>query len=410
MSFVSWQFLVFFPAVLAFYFAVPLSVRWLVLLPSSLFFFLALNLKHGLILAWVILASYLTGLFLSKSKSEIRRQVVFIGGLIASLAPLFVFKYGPFIGTNTSLLADFFGVRLDWTAFSFTLPLGISFFTLQSIGYIIDVYSRKQEIELNPARYTLFICFFPQLVAGPIERAARLMPQLVRPKKFEYGLFTDGLRQIGWGVFKKVVIADNMANIVDPIYANPADYSGPLLALATIAFAVQIYCDFSGYTDIAIGIAKTLGINLMKNFDRPYFAKSVREFWTRWHISLSTWFRDYLYFPLGGNRVSQLRWSLNILIVFLVSGVWHGANWTFLIWGLLHGCYMLGEKVLTPWANKAFRICGFNQDFIFVRLAQVSLTLALVCFAWIFFRASSISDATSVATGLFIGWDISREA
>ncbi|MFL7871892.1 MAG: MBOAT family protein, partial [Anaerolineales bacterium] len=263
----------------------------------------------------------------------------------------------------------------------------------------------RQKAEQHYGYLATYVMFYPQLVAGPIERPQNVLHQFHTEQKFDYQRVADGLKWMAWGMFKKVVIADRMALFVNPVYDAPNDYSGPALLLATLAFAIQIYCDFSGYSDIALGSAQVMGIKLMKNFDHPYFSKSVAEFWRRWHISLSTWFRDYLYIPLGGNRVRRLRWMFNLFVTFLVSGLWHGANWTFVIWGALHGTLVIFfERTKTFWMNlsKVSRLSRIPKAESAV--AQLS-TFALVSFAWIFFRAASLPDAITIMKGLFTGWD-----
>jgi D-alanyl-lipoteichoic acid acyltransferase DltB (MBOAT superfamily) len=277
--------------------------------------------------------------------------------------------------------------------FRIILPIGISFYTFQTLSYTIDVYRGKKEAERHLGVFALYVAFFPQLVAGPIERSTRLLPQFFRKYYFDYRRVTDGLQLMLWGFFKKLVIADRLAVYVNQVYNNPADYHGVPLILATYFFTFQIYCDFSGYSDIAIGAAQVMGYNLMENFKRPYFSKSITEFWRRWHISLSSWFRDYLYIPLGGNRVHKWRWYYNIIAVFLLSGLWHGANWTFVVWGGLHGFYILFSLWTDNLRNKISSFLHTSRFPTIQKLFKVFITFHLVVFAWIFFRANSISDA-----------------
>ncbi len=284
------------------------------------------------------------------------------------------------------------------------LPVGISFYTFQTLSYTIDVYRGDTKVEKRLINFALYVSFFPQLVAGPIERSTRLLPQFDKEVEFDYRRVTDGLKLMLWGMFKKVVIADTLAKLVNPVYGNPTDYQGPALTAATIFFAFQIYCDFSGYSDIAIGAAEVMGIELMQNFDRPYSSKSIREFWRRWHISLSTWFRDYLYIPLGGNRVSIYRHYINLTIVFFLCGLWHGASWTFVIWGLLHGSYMIISRITEKPRELLAQITGIEKVPIVQNAFKVSITFALTCFAWIFFRAQTLSDAWYIVSNIPSGW------
>jgi D-alanyl-lipoteichoic acid acyltransferase DltB (MBOAT superfamily) len=282
--------------------------------------------------------------------------------------------------------------------------VGISFYTFQTLSYTIEVYRYRQEPEKHFGYFALYVSYFPQLVAGPIERPKNLLPQLRSKHDFDYNRVTEGLGLIVWGLFKKVVIADRLALVVDNVYSQPDRFAGAGLTIATIFFAFQIYCDFSGYSDIAIGSAQVMGHRLMRNFDRPYFASSIAEFWKRWHISLSSWFRDYLYIPLGGSRVRIPRLCVNILIVFVISGLWHGANWTFIAWGFLHGLYYLIAKATNSYRERIAEIVGLKRHHRFHILLKGIATFILVCFAWILFRANSISDAFVIISRLGTGW------
>ena len=302
------------------------------------------------------------------------------------------FKYLGFfqeIVNELLILVDFGGSE---NGLNLILPMGISFYTFQTMSYTIDVYNRKIKPEKHLGIFALFVTFFPQLVAGPIERASNLLPQFRKKIQFDYQDISSGMKLIAWGLFKKVVIADRLSVFVDTVYNNPHDYNGIPLIIATVFFAFQIYCDFSGYSDIAIGVAKMFGFNLMDNFKRPYHAYSISDFWSRWHISLSTWFRDYCYIPLGGNRVVKWRWYYNLFITFLISGLWHGANWTFIAWGAFHGVLLVIELVLK------MKDTPRNS---FIKRFRVLLTFTLICLGWIFFRASNLSDALYIITNLF---------
>jgi D-alanyl-lipoteichoic acid acyltransferase DltB (MBOAT superfamily) len=285
------------------------------------------------------------------------------------------------------------------------LPVGISFYTFQSLSYTIDVFRGEQPAERNLGKYALFVSFFPQLVAGPIERSTALLPQFDEHHQFNYDRVVSGLRLMAWGLFKKIVVADQLAVLVNGVYNEPSGLVGPHFVLATVFFAFQIYCDFSGYSDVAIGAAQVLGFKLMMNFNRPYVAQSVSEFWSRWHISLSTWFRDYLYIPLGGNRASVPRWYVNVMVVFLVSGLWHGAKWTFVVWGVLHGIYLIFSLITKSFRERAAIACGLKRVPLLHAALRTLVVFALVCFAWIFFRANSLTDAMYIVSHLTVGWE-----
>ena len=284
------------------------------------------------------------------------------------------------------------------------LPIGLSFHTFQSLSYVIEVYRGHQKAERHFGIYALYVMFYPQLVAGPIERPQNLLHQFREKHYFDYDRVTDGLKLMAWGMFKKVVIANRLAIFVNQVYGAPMTYHGPAFVIATVFFAFQIYCDFSGYSDIAIGAAQVMGFKLMDNFNRPYFSKSVAEFWKRWHISLSSWFRDYLYISLGGNRCVKWRWQFNLFITFLVSGLWHGANWTYIIWGALNGFYLIFGIWTSEFKNGIIESLGLDKHQRVLKLVQVTITFSLICFAWIFFRANNIQDAYYIASHLFHGW------
>ena len=390
MLFNSLTFLIFFPAVTLLYFLLSHKYRWAMLLLASCIFYMAFIPVYILVLFALIAIDYTAALFIEKSTGR-RRKLYLTGSIFATCLVLFLFKYFGFFEVNLSVLAQFIGWNYSIGTLNLILPIGLSFHTFQSLSYVIEVFRGRQKAVRNPGIYALYVMFYPQLVAGPIERPYHMLHQFYEKHAFNYQRVVSGLALMLWGMFKKVVIADRLAIFVDQAYGSPLEQQGVSLIVATVFFAFQIYCDFSGYSDIAIGAARVMGFDLMKNFNIPYFAKSVSEFWKRWHISLSTWFRDYLYIPLGGNRVPLPRWYFNILVVFLISGFWHGADWTFIVWGGLHGVYIVVESK-TERMRK--RIPGFFQ---------ILGTFSLVSFAWIFFRAETFGDALYIASHIFSG-------
>lgn len=392
MIFNSIDYLFFLPLVVFIYFIIPHRFRWVLLLGASYYFYMVWKPEYILLIIASTLVDYFAGIMMGKQNSKQKRKKFLLLSLVANLGLLFVFKYFNFFNQElgrlyTSITSQTYSIQ----SLKVLLPIGISFYTFQTLSYSIDVYRGKRDPEKHLGYFALYVTFFPQLVAGPIERSDKLLPQLRKAKTFSYQNFMDGLLKICWGFFKKVVIADRVAVLVNTVYGDLPAFSGAYYIVATLGFAVQIYCDFSGYSDIAIGSAKIMGIDLMENFKMPYFSKSINEFWTRWHISLSRWFKDYLYIPLGGNRTTK-RWQYyrNILIVFLVSGLWHGAEWTFVIWGLLHGAVQIAER-LAKREERRFKLPN---------ALKVVLTFMFVCFTWIFFRADNISDAFYIVAHL----------
>ncbi|GMU93722.1 MAG: O-acyltransferase [Candidatus Hydrogenedentota bacterium] len=402
MTFNSVQYLVFFPIVATLYFLLPHRFRWMMLLVASYIFYMAWEPFYIVLILASTIIDYLAGRALAITDKPRRRFLCLLCSIATNLGLLFAFKYFNFATRILAELSLTLGIDFTPPEWRVLLPVGISFYTFQTLSYTIDVYWGKQPTERHAGIFALYVAFFPQLVAGPIERPGHLLPQFRKHHSFDYFRAVSGLRLILWGLFKKVVVADSMALFVNPVYEDPGNFPAPILALATVAFAVQIYGDFSGYSDIAIGSARVLGFSLMKNFDRPYAARSIRDFWHRWHISLSTWFRDYLYIPLGGNRAAGLRWCLNIFLVFAISGVWHGANETFVVWGALHGLYFLVGAALAAPYN---RFTGLLPDVLrktAVPLFERIVTFVLVCFAWVFFRAQSIGDALEICTRIVL--------
>lgn len=403
MLFNSYNFLVFFPIVTAIYFAIPSHrFRMGMLLFASYYFYMSWKPEYAVLIIISTLIDYFAGIQMGKIDNKKKRKKYLVLSLCSNLGLLFAFKYFNFFNDSLRELFNYFNIFYNVHAFKLLLPVGISFYTFQTLSYTIDVYRSKIKPEKHLGTFALYVSFFPQLVAGPIERAKHLLPQFGKKKEFNYQRIADGIKLMAWGFFKKMVIADRVAVYVNHVYENPGGFYGAPLILATYFFAFQIYCDFSGYSDIAIGSAKILGFDLMDNFRRPYFSKSISEFWRRWHISLSNWFRDYLYIPLGGNRVKPLRWYFNIFIVFLLSGLWHGANSTFVAWGSIHGGLIMFSQFTQ---NIRAGIVGFLRLKNYPRLyktIQIFITFHLVLFTWVFFRAQSISEAFVIFKNMFI--------
>jgi len=399
----SVDFALFLPLVfLVYWFVTSKSLRLqnLFILLASYFFYGCWDYRFLGLILFSTVVDYTIGLKLKESEGTMRRYYLYTS-LFVNLGLLGVFKYYNFFIDSFSDAFSIMGYDFNPSRLNIILPVGISFYTFQTLSYTIDVYKRKLEPDTNFISFAAFVSFFPQLVAGPIERASNLLPQFHRERTFDYSNAKDGLRQILWGLFKKVVIADNCAHFVDIIFNNSADQSGSNLVLGAVFFAFQIYGDFSGYSDIAIGTAKLFGFNLMKNFAFPYFSRDIAEFWRRWHISLSTWFRDYLYIPLGGSRKGKWMSIRNVFIIFIVSGFWHGANWTFILWGALNALFIL--PLLVTNRNRAnLEVVAKGKLLPSIReLLHMLLTFGLTVFAWVFFRAESIGHAFSYIDGVF---------
>lgn len=403
MIFNSLQYALFLFLVVILYFVLPQKARWVFLLAASYFFYMSWDPRYALLLLFSTVITYFSALLLHRAQNHRQKVFWLVACLIVNLGILFVFKYFNFFNETLAEVIRLFGVRYQPLTLSLVLPVGISFYTFQTLGYLIDVYKGKSEPERNFGKYALFVSFFPQIAAGPIGRFESLRPQFDKKHPFDTGRIRSGLLLIGQGLVKKLVIADRLAILVNAVYDSPADHNGIHFAIATVFFSIQIYCDFSGYTDIAIGSARLLGINLMENFRRPYLGTSVAGFWKRWHISLTSWFRDYLYIPLGGNRKRHLT---NILIVFLASGLWHGASLTFVIWGFLNGVYQVLGIITKKYTDKVKSLLKISDSSVlFINFKRLT-TFALVAFSWIFFRAASFGDLKLILARLFT-WNAS---
>ena len=350
---------------------------------------------------------YIIGIKLENEIESPKRKLLLLISVSVNIGLLFIFKYFGFFVNSFAQLLSRAGIEPNIPSLNIILPVGISFYTFQTLSYTIDIYRRQIKPTRDPLAFFAFVAFFPQLVAGPIERAKHLLPQFKCERKFNLSHAKDGLRQILWGLFKKTVIADNLSVFVELAFEGYHDLSGLDIVIGSSCFAVQIYCDFSGYSDIAIGSARLVGFNLRRNFNNPYFARSLSEFWQRWHISLSTWFRDYVYIPLGGNRVGRLRWIGIVLITFGVSGLWHGANWTFIAWGLIHGTLYFTFRLIPGFYGHSNVVAEETGIPSLRELCQITITFTFVTFAWIFFRAQTMSQATGMLNRLVDGrWDI----
>lgn len=401
MLFNSFEFLIFLPAVFLLYWFVFKPLKWqnLFVVAASYLFYGWWDWRFLILIAITTFCSYASGLLIQKyAGRRTRRRIVCATNILLNLIILGIFKYLNFFGENFALLLDALGFKCDWVTLDILLPVGISFYTFQALSYTIDVYRGNIQPTRNIVAFFAFISFFPQLVAGPIERATNLLPQFLAPRRFDYAKAVDGMRQILWGLFKKMVVADNCAVAVNMIFGQYQSFDGLTLFIGALLFTFQIYGDFSGYSDIAIGTARLFGINLMRNFNYPYFSRDIAEFWRRWHISLTTWFRDYLYFPLGGSRRGKWKSIRNTFIIFLVSGMWHGANWTFICWGAYNAALFL-----------PLLISGHNRRYTGVvaqgrllpslkELLQMAVTFLLVVIGWIIFRAENINDAFNYIT------------
>ena len=399
MLFNSFYFLLFFPIVTIIYFLLPQKFRWFHLLAASCFFYMVFVPMYILILFFTIIIDYIAGIMIENAQGIIRKKFL-IMSIVANVGVLCFFKYCNFFIENSNELLLFFQAKSFIPYLNIVLPIGLSFHTFQAMSYTIEVYRGNHKAERHFGIYALYVMFYPQLVAGPIERPQNLLYQFNEQHNLVYADVVKGLRLMLWGLVKKVVIADNLALVIRPCFDNPKDCSGIMLAIAAIFFAFEIFCDFSGYSDIAIGAAQVMGFKLMTNFNAPYFSRNVAEFWKRWHISLSTWFKDYLYVSLGGNRVSKHRMFFNLFFVFLISGFWHGANWTYVIWGALNGFYLIFALFTKDFRNKIINKLHINKIHWLNNIINIVTTFILIDFAWIFFRAKNVNDAMIIVNKL----------
>ena len=402
MLFNSLSFLLFFPTVTVLFFLIPHAYRWFFLLAASCLFYMAFIPIYILVLALTIAIDYTAALLIEKSEGW-KRKGWLILSIVSTCTVLFVFKYFNFFNANLSQIARFFHWNYPIEFLALILPIGLSFHTFQSLSYVIEVYRKNFKAEHHFGIYALYVMFYPQLVAGPIERPGNLIHQFYEKHPFDYPRVVDGLKLMVWGFFKKVVIADKLAIVVDKVYSDPTQYTGLPLVAAAMSFAIQVYCDFSGYSDIAIGSAQVMGFRLMDNFNRPLFSASVPEFWRRWHISLMGWFRDYVYIPMGGNRVGKGRWYFNIFFTFTLSGLWHGANWGMVLWGSLNGLYVILSDLTQNLRAKALTWTGLDRHPVVRRVWGIAFTFFLFWFTLIIFRTKNLSDALYVMTHLGTG-------
>lgn len=395
MLFNSFHFVFFFIIVTVVYFVLAHDKRWIWLLLASCYFYMAFVPIYIFILAFTILVDYFAGIYIEKSEGTKRKRLL-IYSLVANVGTLCFFKYYNFLNDNLTALLGIARLKNPVPVLSILLPIGLSFHTFQAMSYTIEVYKGKQKAEHHFGIYALYVMFYPQLVAGPIERPQNLLHQFRDQHRFDADKVAEGLKLMVWGFFKKLVVADRLGIYVDSIYNHHEDSSGLSLMIATVFFSFQVYCDFSGYSDIAIGAARVMGFDLMTNFRRPVLAKSTGEFWQRWHISLSSWFKDYLYFPLGGNRVKLPRICLNLMIVFFISGLWHGANWTFVIWGCINGFYLVFALVTKKQRTWIWNKTGIPSFKVSNLIIQILVTFLLITFSRIFFRSENIAQAISI--------------
>ena len=408
MTFNSWEFLLFYPIVALLYFVLPKKLKWPMLLVASYYFYACYQAELTVLILGTTLVSWVASNIIARTENRKIKKLCLTVTLIVCFGVLFFYKYFNFLSGSVTGIITMLGGTVGSFELNLLLPVGISFYTFQTLSYVIDVYRGDVEPERNFFFYALFVSFFPQLVAGPIERPGNLVPQLKETHPFTAENFIQGGKHMLVGFFKKICVADLISVYVNAVYNDVESVSALGIIIATALFAVQIYCDFSGYTDIAIGCSRIMGIKLMKNFDHPYMATTIKEFWSRWHISLSSWFKDYLYIPLGGSRCSKPRTLFNVFVVFLVSGLWHGANWTFVIWGVIHALYQIVGTLTLSSRNAILGRVGLTPKSGVVVAFRRVMTFILVCFAWLFFRANTVGEAGALLGKLFGGgWSIS---
>ncbi len=407
MLFNSLEFALFFPVVATLYFVVPHKFQTPLLLVSSCIFYMAFVPVYILILAVTIVVDYVAAIYMERAVGPARKRLLVLS-VVATCLILFAFKYFYFFTDNLIGAASLFGWEVPRPVFDIILPIGLSFHTFQSLSYVIEVYLGRQKAERNFGTYATYVMFFPQLVAGPIERPQNLLHQFYERHEFDYDRVVSGLKRMAWGLFKKVVIADRLALYVNDVFADPQAHNGLQLTIATVFFAYQIYCDFSGYSDIAIGSARVLGFKLSENFAEPYQSRSISEFWRRWHMSLSTWFRDYVYIPMGGSRFGEGRHVASLIVTFGISGLWHGANWTYVFWGLLNAAYLIAGSRTKGARNRLFGAVGLDETTWPRQIIMWASTFALTCIGWVVFRAETMADAWYIVTHLASGWDFGQ--
>ena len=403
MLFNSIEFLIFLPIVFALYWLSKKSLKLqnLLIVVVSYIFYGWCNYRFLFLIALTTACSFLSGLLVERCERQRAKKAITISNITLNLGILGVYKYYNFFTDSFQQILNSLGMHADWPVLNLVLPVGISFYTFQALSYTIDVYNKKIEPTHDVVSFFAFISFFPQLVAGPIERATNLLPQFRKARTFDYSKAVDGCRQMLWGFFKKMVIADNAAFFVQKIFDAPESYHGLTLLVGAVLFSIQIYCDFSGYSDIAIGCARLFGIELRANFRFPYFSRNIAEFWRRWHISLNKWFVDYVYIPLGGSRVSKFKVIRNTFIIFLLSGLWHGANWTFVIWGGIHAMMFMPLLLLGKNRQYMDTVAAGKKMPSIKDASLISLNFCVVTFAWIFFRSDSFTDAVNYITQMF---------
>ncbi|MBN2820358.1 MAG: MBOAT family protein [Bacteroidales bacterium] len=405
MQFNSLQYLIFLPLIVIVYYLLKPKYRWVLLLAGSYYFYMCWRVEYIILILASTAIDYFCGLQMSKIRERSKRVPYLILSLVANLGLLFAFKYFNFAVDTSNIILEKLNIAKQLPGLKVLLPVGISFYTFQTLSYTIEVYLDRAKAEKHLGYFALYVSFFPQLVAGPIERYTRLSPQLKKEHVLSYENLSNGFRLILFGLFIKMVIADNLSVFVDKIYTAPEQYNSWSIITGMVFYSFQIYSDFFGYSTIAIGSAKLLGIDLMDNFRTPYLARNIGEFWQRWHISLSTWFRDYLYIPMGGNRVKWFRWAVNIMIVFTVSGLWHGANWTFVIWGAIFGFAYLVERVWTKIGKLSSKDAIFNAWHILLAVK----TFVLVTIAWIFFRSRDLAHAKAMFSNVYNNFGLDRK-